>query len=141
MKTQESSGSCVIADVEMHDAKIDGAVLSRDDLRVTFEKLPVFYEIAAMQYQVWMCRAELNLHGVTQFEFTNPDARDRLVDDGTASDTDGQPIEWRALLSNRPVSRIRLVLTSGGVLDAHCEHAHLIVTMKEKYLEDWTGPL
>lgn len=141
MKAQESSEPGVIADVEMHDAKIDGVVLSRDDLRLIFEKLPVFYEIASLQYQVWICRAELNLHGVTQFEFMNPDARDRLVDDGTVADADGQLIEWRTLLSDRPVSRLHLVLASGGVLEVHCEHAHLIITMKEKYLEDWSGPL
>ena len=130
-----------VALVEMHDASVAGVELSPRRVRVTFDKLPVFYAVAPSEYQVWLCRAELNLSGVTRIEFMSPDGENRLVDDGNLADSDGQPIEWHALLTDRPVSRVSLQFASQASLDVRCETAHLIVIGRDKHLEDWRGPL
>lgn len=130
-----------VAFVEMHDASVGGMDFSQRRVRVTFDKLSVFYAIAPLEYQVWLCRAELNLYGVTRIEFISPDGENRLVDDGNVADIDGQSIEWQALLTDHQVRRVSLQFASQGRLDVHCESAHLIVIGRDKHLEDWHGPL
>jgi hypothetical protein len=140
IRVSEPSGA--IALIEPHDGKVDAVVIIGNGCtRIEFAHLAVYHQRDTEMFEIWSYRAILEANGVDRLIVEGCSEVADYVDDGAVLLDSEELVDWKELLTSKPVTQIKITFGSGRTIDIHCHDAQLRLQQPIKHVEDWSGPL
>lgn len=132
-----------IAHVDLHDARVGQISLASGGiLRVDFDHICLYFQVAQETFEIWSARAALQLEEIETIEVRGAFQGDDYVSEGTMLDEQGAEIGELRPESLKHAKRLDILFAgSGSEVHISMGGASFVVdTLLEKF-EDWHGPL
>jgi hypothetical protein len=129
--------------LDIHDASIGQILIAAGgNVRVTFDHICVYFQVAEETFEVWSARGALQLEGVNTIEVRRAFQSDDYVSEGALLDERGAEIVELRAEDLMHAKRLDLLLAgSGSELHISMERASFVLDSLLQRLEDWHGPL
>lgn len=126
--------------IEWHDGALYSIEISQEHATLHFGRTYVYRRRTAERFAIERCEARLILSRVSSFCVEGSFAADAWVSDCDI-DGPGSSHDVQRLLQGVDAAAVRVILTNGAKVEAHCGAVRLELTGPFEHVDVWEGPL